>query len=101
MAKIVQSKKGNKIVLRNPSETGKRYASQLRNGHVAETGEVLSSSDRAFRRGYLTARSDNAKAYNSKHGLKSKAKKRVSKKNRSKASRTLGGTYVPSRKAKY
>lgn len=66
MASVVRTKKGNKIVLRNPSEKGKRYARQLKSGKVQETGKTLSNTDRAFRIGYLTARSDNAKAYKSK-----------------------------------
>ena len=70
MAKIFNSKNGKKIVLRNPSEKGKRYARQLKNNRVDETGKELSPKDRSFRIGYLTARSDNAKAY--KHKLKQK-----------------------------
>ena len=70
MAKIFNSKNGKKIVLRNPSEKGKRYARQLKNNRVDETGKELSKTDRAFRIGYLTSRSDNAKAY--KHKQKAK-----------------------------
>ena len=71
MAKIFKSKNGKKIVLRNPSEKGKRYARQLKTGVVSETGKKLSNTDRAFRFGYLKSRSDNAKAF--KHN-KSKKK---------------------------
>ena len=60
------------IILRNPAEAGKRYARQLKNGKVAETGKTLSSEDKAFRKGYLTARSDSAKAYCHKKGIKRK-----------------------------
>ena len=63
------------IILRNPSEKGKRYARQLKNGKVAETGKSLSKEDRAFRSGYLTARSDSAKAYCHKHKITSKGKR--------------------------
>ena len=70
MAKIFNSKNGKKIVLRNPSEKGKRYARQLKNNKVEETGKPLSKTDRAFRIGYLTSRSDNAKAYKSKQRKK-------------------------------
>ena len=63
MAKIVYSDKGNKIVLRNPSEKAKRFSRQLRTGVVSETGKNLTETDKAFRIGYLSARSDNAKAY--------------------------------------
>ena len=70
MAKIVTSKKGNKIVLRNPSEKAKRYARQLKSNKVQETNKELSKTDRAFRIGYLTSRSDNAKAFKSKQAKK-------------------------------
>ena len=62
------------IILRNPAETGKRYARQLKNGKVAETGKSLTKEDKAFRKGYLTARSDSAKAYCHNKGIKSKRK---------------------------
>jgi hypothetical protein len=65
MAKIYKSKNGKKIVLRNPAEKSKRFARQLKSGKVAETGKDLTDTDKAFRRGYLTSRSDNANAYNS------------------------------------
>ena len=63
MAHFYQAKSGVKIVLRDPSEKGKRFARQLKNGRVTETGKKLSNTDKAFRIGYLTARSDNAKAF--------------------------------------
>ena len=85
MAHVVRgrsSKGGNySIVLRNPAEKGKRFARQLRAGCVTETGEVLSPTDKAWRAGYLSARSDNAKAFSAKHGRKSKSiKKKTFKK---------------------
>jgi len=52
------------IILRNPAEKAKRYARQMKSGKVRETGQELSPYDMAFRAGYLTARSDSAKAYN-------------------------------------
>ena len=67
MAKYVITKSGKTFVLRNPAEKGARYAKQLKAGKVEETGKDLSSCERSFRIGYLTARSDNAKAYKSKH----------------------------------
>lgn len=66
MATVIKTKKGNKIVLRNPSEKAKRYARQLRKGIVQETGEKLDTFQIGFRVGYLKARSDNAKAYNAR-----------------------------------
>jgi len=43
-----KTKSGKKIVLRNPAEKGKRYARQLRNGTVAETGEKLTKEGKAW-----------------------------------------------------
>lgn len=86
MAFYVKTKKGHTIVLRNPSEKAKRYARQLKNGVVAETGKKLSPTDRAHHIGYLQARSDNAKAYKSnqlrKHSMKKSNVKRASMKSR-------------------
>lgn len=84
MANIVKTKKGTKIVLRNPAEKGKRFSRQLKTGQVAETGKQLSPTDRAFRMGYLTSRSDNAKAFNHKNGVVSKAKPRRKPRSRKK-----------------
>ena len=55
------------IILRNPSEKAKRFARQMKKGYVSETGEKLSSTDMAFRAGYLQARQDSANAFKSKH----------------------------------
>lgn len=65
----------NGIILRNPAEKAKRYARQMKSGCVTETGKELSSSDMAYRAGYLDARKDSAKAYCSNNGIKSKAKR--------------------------
>jgi hypothetical protein len=70
MATVIKTKTGKKVVLYNPAEKGKRYARQLRNGKVAETGKKLTNTDKAYRAGYLSARSDNAKAYCAKKGVK-------------------------------
>lgn len=74
MPKIVNTRSGKRIVLRNPAEKASRYASQLKSGFVKETNEVLTKEQRAYRKGYLGARSDNAKAYCAKKGIKSKSK---------------------------
>ena len=58
------------IVLLNPAEKGKRYARQMRNGYVSETGKKLDKVQKAYRAGYLDCRSDSAKAYN--HNRKKK-----------------------------
>lgn len=65
MSTIVRTKRGKRIVLLNPSEKAKRYARQMRNGVVRETGKKLSPTDLAYRAGYLAARNDSAKAFRS------------------------------------
>ena len=75
----VKSKTGKTVRLLNPSQKGKKYAHELEKGFkFTNMGEVktdkkghpkrLTDLQRAYRSGYLTARSDNAKAY--KHNLK-------------------------------
>lgn len=70
MSRIYKTKNGKSIVLLNPAEKGKRYARQLKSGVIQETGVVLTPTGKSFRIGYLTARSDNAKAYKSLHPRK-------------------------------
>lgn len=74
MAHIVRGrskKSGNyAIVLRNPAEKAERFAGQLKTGKVKETGKKLTNVDRAYRCGYLDARSDNAKAFKAKRSRK-------------------------------
>ena len=65
VAHIVRTKNGNKIVLRNPAEKGKRYARQMKSGFIQETGEKLNDKGYAYRAGYLDSRRDSAKAYKS------------------------------------
>lgn len=72
MAKVVMSLTGKRIILRNPSELSERYARQLKQNKVSETGKKLSKEERAFRKGYLKAREDNNKAYNAKKSKKRK-----------------------------
>lgn len=62
------------IILRTPDEKAKRFARQLRTGRIRETGKELTSSEKAFRVGYLASRNDNAKVYCANNGLKSKSK---------------------------
>lgn len=65
MSVRIKTKTGKKIVLLNPSEKAKRYARQMKNGKVTETGKRLSRTDLAWRAGYLQARKDSANAFNS------------------------------------
>ena len=81
MSKIITTKKGKTITLLNPSEKGKKFASELRDNtrytndnkkKADKDGVLLSLSDtqRAYRSGYLDARKDSANCY--KHSLKKK-----------------------------
>ena len=76
MAKKIKTSSGTTIILRNPAEKAKRYARQMKNGKVTETGKKLNSNDMAYRAGYLDSRSDNAKCYKAVHGIKRTKKKR-------------------------
>lgn len=64
MSTVIKTKSGHKVVLLNPAEKAKRYARQMKSGKVTETKKTLTSEQMAFRAGYLSARSDAAKAYN-------------------------------------
>lgn len=70
MAMNVKTKKGRKFY--TPAAKGEKYAFELKNNYNASTGETLSKNARAYRSGYLDARSDNAKAY--KYNLKKRGK---------------------------
>ena len=63
-------KTANGIILRNPAEKAKRFARQMKNGRITETGEELDCCGMAYRAGYLQARQDSANAYNAKHRRK-------------------------------
>jgi len=68
---------GKIITLLNPAEKGKKYASELKNKkRFTNDGEVkadsLTNSQAAYRIGYLQARKDNAKAFNSNKNKKEK-----------------------------
>ncbi len=74
MSTIVTTKSGKQIRLLDPSEKAKRYSKQLKHGSIRETGELLSDEQKAWRKGYLSARSDSAMAYCSNKGIDSKTK---------------------------
>ena len=77
MAVKVKSRNGKDVTLLNPSEKGRKYADELRNG-VKQTNEGmlkwgddgkperLTDKAKAYRAGYLDAQKDSAKAYKSK-----------------------------------
>lgn len=77
MAWFGKTRKGKNICLLNPSEKSRKYGDELKNG-VKQTNDGhlkldrngkpirLSATERAHRVGYLSARSDNAKAFKAK-----------------------------------
>lgn len=71
------------IILRTPDEKAKRFSRQLKSGVVRETGKTLSATDKAFRIGYLAARTDSAKVFNANEGKAGKGRSAV-KKNKNK-----------------
>lgn len=76
--KKVKTKKGRTITLLNPSQKANKFAAELRTGmHYTNDGSYkpdkdgeigLTKAQRAYRSGYLDARSDGAKAW--KHNQK-------------------------------
>lgn len=65
MATLIKTKNGKKIILLNPSERGKRYSRELKNGKKYD-GTPLSDTEAAFRMGVLNERKMQAKIYNKK-----------------------------------
>ncbi len=77
MAVCVKNKKGKEVLLLNPSEKARKFADELGNG-VKQTNRgmikfdkggkpvKLSDTEKSYRSGYLQARKDSAKAFNSK-----------------------------------
>lgn len=74
--RVVTNRRGKKVTLLNPAEKGRKYAAELKKGihatndHVVKKNKYgkpirLTDTQKAYRSGYLTARSDNAKAYKS------------------------------------
>ena len=76
---VVESKKGKKVYLLNPSEKGRKYAAEMRHGKAItnnyrrkmdeKTGKqvVLTKEQMAYRAGYLQHQKDSNKAFKSKH----------------------------------
>ena len=74
MAVTITTKKGKQVTLLNPSEKGRKFADELRNGaKQTNAGMIkwgkdgkptrLTNEEKAYRSGYLDAQKDNAKAY--------------------------------------
>ncbi len=86
MSVIWKNKKGKEVTLLNPAEKGRKAAQELKLGyHLTNDGVVkgdkngnpipLTDTEKAWRRGVLTARKDSADCYNAKNGKKSKKNK--------------------------
>lgn len=60
------NKQGKTRHLLNPSEKGRKYSKELKDGKDVFTGKALSDTQKSFRSGYLKSRTDNAKAHNHK-----------------------------------
>lgn len=83
--KILKNKKGNEIVLLNPSEKGAKFARELKsnckftNSGQYKLGEnsksiTLTDEQRSYRAGYLDAQKDSARAYKAIQAKKGKKK---------------------------
>ena len=86
--KEFKTKRGKTIYLLNPSEKSQKYANELLgNLHLTNQGGAkideynqpidLTPGQRAYRAGYLDARSDSSKVYVKQNGLVSKRKPRI------------------------
>lgn len=85
MAVKVKSKTGKTVTLLNPSEKGKKYATELKTG-VKQTNAGVKKKDekgkpiklnkqsKAYRAGYLDAQKDSAKCYKARQAKKGKKK---------------------------
>ena len=73
-----KNKNGKWVQLLNPSQRGRKYALELKNGRELYTNKPLRDTQKAHRSGYLKARSDNTKAW--KANKAKKAAKKAAKK---------------------
>ena len=75
--RVYDKRRGKYITLLNPAEKGRKFAVELKNDkHITNEGlikktkngkvKTLSDTAKAYRSGYLQARKDNAKCFNSK-----------------------------------
>lgn len=68
------NKNGQWRDLLNPSQKGRRYSKEVHTKKNVYTGKDLTNTQLAHRSGYLKAREDNAKAYNSRKEKRAAAK---------------------------
>ncbi len=78
MAVVVKDRRGQNVILLNPSEKGQKMFCELQNNvHLTNDGMIktdskgkprkLSDTQKAYRSGYLQAQKDARKAFKSKH----------------------------------
>lgn len=63
--KLSMSRNNKPYLFLNPDEKGRKCAVELREGCSVFTGEKLKPSQKAYRKGYLDAKKDSAKAFKS------------------------------------
>lgn len=68
------NKNGQWRDLLNPAQKSRRYSKEIKTKKNVYTGNQLSNTQLAHRSGYLKARSDNAKAFNSRKAKRAAAK---------------------------
>lgn len=77
MAKVVKTRKGNKITLLNPQEKREKFFDELSNGiHLTNDKKIkmskkgkpvrLTNTEKAWRSGYIQAQNDSAKCFKSR-----------------------------------
>ncbi len=78
----IETRTGKTIVLLNPSEKGKKYATEMKYGYAKTNdnktkrdangkGIPLTNEQRAYRAGYLAHSKDSANAWKANNGVKS------------------------------
>lgn len=78
MAVVVRNRRGQDVILLNPSEKGTKMFDELQNDvHITNDGMIktdkngkprrLSDTQKAYRSGYLQAQKDSRRAFKSKH----------------------------------
>ena len=80
MAILFRRKNGKEVTLLNPSEKGRKFALELKEGHrytnagklkADEDGPIpLSDTEKAWRSGYLSAQKDSANAWKARNKKK-------------------------------
>lgn len=78
MAVVVRNRRGENVILLNPSEKGRKMACELQNDvHLSNDGLIktdrngkprrLSDTQKAYRSGYIASQKDSAKFFKAKH----------------------------------